>query len=72
MIIGYFALKGLNVTAQGETPGNGPENNMNPEGVQFLGAFGYDYRCCALSGLIFFVLHPQGFTLSYHILPLRG
>jgi len=30
---GYFALKGLNVAAQGETLGNGNKKNMNPEGV---------------------------------------
>ncbi len=28
-----FALKGLNVAAQGETLGNGNKKNMNPEGV---------------------------------------
>jgi len=31
--IGYLALKGLNVEAQGETLGNGKKKNMNPEGV---------------------------------------
>jgi len=33
ILIGYFALKGLNVAAQGETLGNGNKKNMNPEGV---------------------------------------
>ncbi len=35
ILIGYLALKGLNVTAQGETLGNGNKNKMNPEGVSF-------------------------------------
>jgi len=33
IFIQYFALKGLNVGAQGETLGNGNKKNMNPEGV---------------------------------------
>jgi len=32
---GYFALKELNVAAQGVTLGNGNKKNMNPEGVKF-------------------------------------
>jgi len=33
IFIGYFALKGHNVAAQGETLGNGNKKKMNPEGV---------------------------------------
>jgi len=33
ILSGYFALKGLNVAAQGENLGNGNKKNMNPEGV---------------------------------------